>query len=77
MPHVTLMVPDEYEQKHIGEIIAEAEEAVFVPVKGNLAIWKSKDQHFIKIMISAQGQGQPQTVLMTGVNLQCYNGNSH
>ena len=65
VPHVTLLVSEEYEQKHIGEMMVEAEEAVFEPVKENLAIWRSKDQRFIKIMISAQGQGQPQTVRMT------------
>ncbi|KAL6459661.1 hypothetical protein MHYP_G00314200 [Metynnis hypsauchen] len=65
VPHVTLLVSEGYEQKHIGEMMAEAEEAVFLPVKENLAIWRSEDQRFIKIMITAQGQGQPQTVRMT------------
>uniref|UniRef100_A0A8D3BUP6 Uncharacterized protein n=1 Tax=Scophthalmus maximus TaxID=52904 RepID=A0A8D3BUP6_SCOMX len=65
VPHVTLLVSEEYAQKHIGEMMTEAEEAVFAPVKENLAIWKSKDERFIKIMMSAQGQGQPQAVRMT------------
>uniref|UniRef100_A0A8P4KC93 Peptidase A2 domain-containing protein n=1 Tax=Dicentrarchus labrax TaxID=13489 RepID=A0A8P4KC93_DICLA len=65
VPHVTLLVSEEYEQKHIGEMMTEAEEAVFTPVKENLAIWRSKDQRYIKIMISARGQGQPLAVRMT------------
>ncbi|KAL6475707.1 hypothetical protein MHYP_G00167470 [Metynnis hypsauchen] len=69
VPHVTLLVSEGYEQKHIGEMMAEAEEAVFLSVKENLAIWRSEDQRFIKIMITAQGQGQPQTVRMTHESL--------
>ena len=65
VPHVTLLVCEGYAQKLIGEMMAEAEEAVFTPVKENLAIWRSEDQKFMKIMISAQGQGKPQTVQMT------------
>ncbi|XP_045901461.1 uncharacterized protein LOC123968640 [Micropterus dolomieu] len=65
VPHVTLLVSEDYEQKHIGEMMTEAKEAVFVPMKENLAIWRSTDQRFVKIMISAKGQGQPQAVRMT------------
>ncbi|KAL6473215.1 hypothetical protein MHYP_G00194030 [Metynnis hypsauchen] len=64
VPHVTLWVSEEYEQKHIGQMMLEAEEAVFMPLKENHAIWISEDQRFIKLMITAQGQGQPQTVKM-------------
>ncbi|KAM7413800.1 hypothetical protein PAMA_018880 [Pampus argenteus] len=46
-------------------MMKEAEKVVFTPIKENSAIWRSEDQRFIKIMISAQGQGQPQTVWMT------------
>ncbi|KAI4871735.1 hypothetical protein NFI96_008945, partial [Prochilodus magdalenae] len=60
--HVTLLVSEEFEQKHVGEMMAEAEEAVFAPMKENLAIWRSEDQRFLKIMIT---EGQPQTVGMT------------
>ncbi|AWO96193.1 Hypothetical protein SMAX5B_002531 [Scophthalmus maximus] len=31
VPHVTLLVSEEYAQKHIGEMMTEAEEAVFAP----------------------------------------------
>ncbi|KAI4881961.1 hypothetical protein NFI96_008338 [Prochilodus magdalenae] len=65
VPHVTLWVHEDYEQKHIGEMMLEAEKAVFAPIKENRAIWRSEDQQFLKIMITAQGQGQPQTVRMT------------
>ncbi|KAL6466829.1 hypothetical protein MHYP_G00246330 [Metynnis hypsauchen] len=65
VPHVTLWVSEEYEQKQIGQMMLEAEEAVFIPLKENHAIWRSEDQRFIKLMITAQGQGQPQTVRMT------------
>lgn len=65
IPHVALLVSENYEQKHLGDMMIEAEEAVFVPMKENAAIWRSEDQRFIKIMISAQGQGQPQTAQMT------------
>ena len=65
VPHVTLLVSEEFEQKHVGEMMAEAEEAVFAPMKEDLAIWKREHHRFIKIMITAQGQGQPQTVRMT------------
>ncbi|XP_047430681.1 uncharacterized protein LOC124999732 [Mugil cephalus] len=65
VPHVTLMVSEEYEQKDIGEMMAEAVKAVFAPVEGNSAIWKSEDRRFLKIMISAQGHGRPQVVQMT------------
>lgn len=65
VPHVTLLVNEEHTQKQIGEMMAEAEEAVFTPLKENQAIWRSEDQRFIKIMISAQGRGQPQTARMT------------
>lgn len=60
--HAILLVSEDYEQKHIEEMIKEAEEAVFSPVEGNLAIWKSEDHNFIKIMISAEEQEQSQTV---------------
>ncbi|KAI3367264.1 hypothetical protein L3Q82_008151 [Scortum barcoo] len=69
IPHVTLVVGEGYEQKHIGAMMAEAEEAIFVPTKENPAIWISKDRRFIKIMISAQGLGQPQTVQMTNESI--------
>ncbi|KAI3360807.1 hypothetical protein L3Q82_012880 [Scortum barcoo] len=65
VPHVTLLVSENFAQKHVGEMMAEAEEATFLPLKENLAIWRSEDQRFIKIMISAKGTGQPQTVQMT------------
>lgn len=65
IPHVTLMIAKDYEQKHIGAMMAESEDATFVPTKENIAIWESKDQRFIKIMISAQGLGQPQAVQLT------------
>ena len=65
IPHVTLMVVERYKHKQIGTMMAEAEGAIFAPIKENLAIWRSEDQRFIKIMIWAQGQGQPQTVQMT------------
>ena len=58
---MTLLVCEGYAQKLTGEMMAEAEEAVFTPVKENLAIWRSENQKFMKIMISAQGQGKPQT----------------
>lgn len=44
VPHVTLMVAEDYEQKHIGEMMAEAEEAIFEPLTQNLVIWRSMDQ---------------------------------
>ena len=56
-PHVTLMVAEGYEQKHVGTMMAEAEEVIFAPIKENLAIWRIEDQRFIKLMISPQGQG--------------------
>ena len=65
IPHVTLMVAETYEQKHIGSMMVEAEKAIFTPVKENPAIWVSEDQQFIRIVISAHGQGQPQAVQMT------------
>ena len=71
IPHVTLMVVERYEQKHIRTMMAEAEDAIFAPIKENLAIWGSEDQRFIKILISPQGQRQPQTVQMTQVSFQC------
>ena len=71
VPHATLILAEGYEQNHIGTMMAEAEEAIFAPISENLAIWRSEDQRFIKIMISVQGQGQPQTVQTTRVNFQC------
>ncbi|KAI4889743.1 hypothetical protein NFI96_003301 [Prochilodus magdalenae] len=68
VPHVTLLVSEEFEQKDVGE------EAVFAPMKESLAIWRSEDQRFLKITITAQRQGQPQTVRMTWVNLQHQDG---
>ena len=68
-PHVTLMIAEDCEQKDVGAMMAEAEKAIFVTTKENPAIWKSKDQRFIKIMISAQGRGQPQTALMTNESM--------
>ncbi|TKS67903.1 Protein unc-80 -like protein [Collichthys lucidus] len=47
-----------YEQKHIGAMMAELEDAIFVTTKENPAVWISKDRQFIKIMISAQGVGR-------------------
>ncbi|KAK6290849.1 hypothetical protein J4Q44_G00387520, partial [Coregonus suidteri] len=46
-------------------MMTEAEKAVFIPMKENLAIWRSEDHRFLKIMISAQGQGEPQAVRIT------------
>ncbi len=65
VPHVTLMISEDYEQKHVGEMVAEVTEAVFVPTKENLSIWRSVDQQFLKIMISAQGYGRPQVIQTT------------
>ena len=62
---MTLMVAKDYEQKHLAAMMAESEEATFVPTTENPAMWESKDQKFIKIMISAQGMGQPQAVQLT------------
>lgn len=69
IPHVTLMIAADYEQKHIGAMMAESEDAIFVTTKENPAVWISKDRQFIKIMISAQGVGQPQTVQMTNESM--------
>ena len=69
IPHVTLMIAEDHEQKHIGAMMAEAKGAIFVTTKENPAIWISEDQRFIKIMISAQGAGQPQTVRMTNESM--------
>lgn len=64
-PHVTLRVSEHYEQKHIGDMMMEAQKASFEPVDGTLTIWRSKDRRFIKIMILAEGHGRPQVVRMT------------
>lgn len=58
-------IAEDYEQKHVGTMMAESEEVMFETTKENSAIWISKDGKFIKIMISAQGVGRPQTVQMT------------
>uniref|UniRef100_A0A3B1IGT4 ribonuclease H n=1 Tax=Astyanax mexicanus TaxID=7994 RepID=A0A3B1IGT4_ASTMX len=50
-------------------MMAEAEKVVFIPLEENEAIWRSKDNQFLKIVISAEGQGQPQTVRMTHESL--------
>ena len=63
------MIAEDYKQKHIGAMMAESEEAIFVTTKENPAVWISKDQQFIKIMIQAQGVGQPQTVQMTNESM--------
>ncbi|KAL7889589.1 hypothetical protein AOLI_G00018470 [Acnodon oligacanthus] len=42
------LVIQRYQQKHIGEMMAEAEEAVFLPVKENLAIWRSDYDHCLR-----------------------------
>lgn len=65
IPHVTLLVNEDYQQKDVGEMMAQAERTTFVPLQENSNIWRSEDQLFIKIMVSAQGTGEPQTVRMT------------
>lgn len=65
IPHVTLKVAENYEQKHVGAMMVEAEKVSFKPLKENSAIWRSEDHRFIKIAISAHGIGQPQTAQMT------------
>jgi len=57
IPHVTLMRADGYEQKHVGDMMAESENVTFTPIQENIAIWRSEDQQFLKIMTSAQGVG--------------------
>ncbi|XP_061127087.1 uncharacterized protein LOC133146985 [Syngnathus typhle] len=65
VPHVTLMVSEDCVQQNVGEMMLEAETLKFVPLKENNALWVSDDRRFMKIMISAQGYGQPQTVQLS------------
>lgn len=62
VPHVTLMIAEDFESKHIGTMMTDSESAVFVKAKENPLVWISEDQQFIKLMISTQGFGKPQTV---------------
>ncbi|XP_013856482.1 uncharacterized protein LOC106512401 [Austrofundulus limnaeus] len=64
VPHVTLFVAKDYEQKHVGNMMVEAQDIVFKPLKENINIWRSEDQQYLTIMISAQGSGKPQVVQM-------------
>ena len=63
IPHVTLRIAENYEQKHIGAMMMESEKANFMPLKENTAIWLSEDHRFMKI--AAHGLGQPQAIQMT------------
>ena len=65
IPHVTLRIAENYEQKHIGAMMMESERANFTPLKENMAIWRSEDHRFIKIAVLAHGLGQPQAIQMT------------
>ena len=39
----SLMIDKDYRQDHVGEMMAESENATFVPTKENSAIWGRKD----------------------------------
>ncbi|XP_061634473.1 uncharacterized protein LOC133480455 isoform X2 [Phyllopteryx taeniolatus] len=65
VPHVTLMITEEYEQKHVGKMMKEAETATFTQLAENRTIGTSEDKIFMKIMISSRGYGCPQTVQLT------------
>ena len=65
VPHVTLLINEDFEQSDVGRMVAESEQAVFMKHEQNSAIWVSEDRRYIKLMISAQGFGRPQTVKLT------------
>lgn len=65
VPHVTLLLAQDCDLVHISAMMKRAKEVVFQPLKENLAIWISEDRQFMKIMISAQGMGEPQIVRLT------------
>ena len=69
IPHVTLFIADDSRQKHLGPMMAQADSAEFVQTPENPLIWRSVDELFLKIMISAHGTASPQTVTMSNDSL--------
>lgn len=65
VPHITLRVMDGYHPKDLRFMMTEAERAISVPLKEHQSVWRSENGQFLKILIMAEGHGQPQTVRMT------------
>lgn len=61
VPHITLLINPDYESKHLGPMVLEAQTATWEPTVNNY-VWHRADKNFIKVMVSLNTLSIPQEI---------------